>query len=148
MRFRIIAVGRLKDRAMQQRCDEFVKWLGPYAKTDLVELADATVEKENAAILRALSKEDGFKIVLSEDGVELSSEAFAARLSAIDRKVILVIGGPGGLAPEVKRRADLVWSLSRLTFTHEIARLLVCEQLFRAVSILHGGKYHIAGALP
>ena len=56
--------------------------------------------------------------------------------------MVFVVGGPYGLAPEVKQKADLLWSLSKLTFTHELARLLLFEQLFRAVNILHGGSYH------
>ena len=67
---------------------------------------------------------------------------FAEVLGKFDRKVVFVIGGPYGLAPEIRVKADLLWSLSRLTFTHELARLLLFEQLFRAVNILHGGSYH------
>ena len=63
-------------------------------------------------------------------------------LGNFNRKVVFVIGGPYGLDPAVKARAELLWSLSKLTFTHEIARFLLFEQLFRASSILRGGSYH------
>ena len=141
--FKVLVIGKLKDRSFQARCDEYAKWLGAYAKVEIRELADSTVEKEGEALLRELDKEaNACKIVLSEEGREFTSEGFAAHLGSIDRKVLFVIGGPDGLAPAVKARADLLWSLSPLTFTHELARLLLFEQLFRAESILHNGRYH------
>jgi len=128
---------------MQARCDEFAKWISPYAKLEVVELPDSTVEKEGQAILKALEKErTSAVVVLSEEGREFTSVQFAETLGRFDRKVVFVIGGPYGLAAGVKARADLLWSLSKLTFTHELARLLLMEQLFRANNILHGGSYH------
>ena len=142
MLIKIIVVGKLKDRAIQSRCDEYCKWLRPYAKLEVVELPDATPEREGQAILKALDKERGHIFMLSEEGREFTSEEFAAELGRHDCKMIFVIGGPLGLTAEAKARGDLLWSLSRLTFTHEMARFLLCEQLYRAVTILHGGKYH------
>ena len=109
----------------------------------LLELPDSTVEKEGQALLKAIEKEkNAAVVVLSEEGKEFSSTGFADVLGKFDRKVLFIIGGPYGLAPEVKAKATLLWSLSKLTFTHELARLLLFEQLFRAVNILHGGSYH------
>lgn len=143
MLLKLVSVGKLKDRAMQARCDEFAKWLSPYAKLEIVELPDSNVAKEGQAILKALEKErNSVVVVLSEEGREFTSAQFAGKLGAFDRKTVFVIGGPCGLAPEVKARAELLWSLSKLTFTHELARLLLMEQLFRATNILHGGSYH------
>ena len=143
MLIKIITVGKLKDRALQARCDEFAKWLGPYAKVEQRELVDSDVEREGAAINKELDRDrSAALIVLSEEGREFSSVAFAEQLGRFDRKVVFVIGGPYGLTSAVKARADILWSLSKLTFTHEIARLLLYEQLFRAVNILHGGRYH------
>ena len=133
----------MKDKSIQARCDEFVKWLGPYAKIEVQELPDSTVEKEGQALLKTIEKEKNAAIVvLSEEGKEFTSTGFAEVLGKFDRKVLFIIGGPYGLAPEVKAKATLLWSLSKLTFTHELARLLLFEQLFRAVNILHGGSYH------
>lgn len=143
MLLKLVLIGKLKDRAIQARCDEFAKWLSPYAKLEIVELPDSNVAKEGQAILKALEKErTAAVVVLSEEGKQFTSTEFAAKLGSFDRKVVFVIGGPCGLAPEVKQRADLLWSLSKLTFTHELARLLLMEQLFRATNILHGGSYH------
>ena len=143
MLIKVLVVGRLKDRAILARCDEFAKWLGPYAKLEVQELPDSNVAKEGQAILKALERDRGAALVaLSEEGKEFTSVKFAEVLGKFDRKVVFVIGGPYGLAPEIRAKADLLWSLSRLTFTHELARLLLFEQLFRAVNILHGGSYH------
>lgn len=143
MLIKVLVVGRLKDRAIQARCDEFAKWLGSYAKLEVQELPDSNVAKEGQAILKALERDRGAALVaLSEEGKEFTSVKFAEVLGKFDRKVVFVIGGPYGLAPEIRAKADLLWSLSRLTFTHELARLLLFEQLFRAVNILHGGSYH------
>ena len=143
MLIKVLVVGRLKDRAIQARCDEFAKWLGPYAKLEVQELPDSNVAKEGQAILKALERDRGAALVAhSEEGKEFTSVKFAEVLGKFDRKVVFVIGGPYGLAPEIRAKADLLWSLSRLTFTHELARLLLFEQLFRAVNILHGGSYH------
>ena len=143
MLIKVLVVGRLKDLAIQARCDEFAKWLGPYAKLEVQELPDSNVAKEGQAILKALERDRGAALVaLSEEGKEFTSVKFAEVLGKFDRKVVFVIGGPYGLAPEIRVKADLLWSLSRLTFTHELARLLLFEQLFRAVNILHGGSYH------
>ena len=143
MLIKVLVVGRLKDRAIQARCDEFAKWLGPYAKLEVQELPDSNVAKEGQAILKALERDRGAALVaLSEEGKEFTSVKFAEVLGKFDRKVVFVIGGPYGLAPEIRAKADLLWSLSRLTYTHELARLLLFEQLFRAVNILHGGSYH------
>ena len=143
MLIKVVLIGKLKDRAIQARCDEFVKWLGPYAKVEVLELPDSTVEKEGQALLTAIEKEkNAAVVVLSEEGKEYTSTAFAEVLGKFDRKILFIIGGPYGLAPEVKAKATLLWSLSKLTFTHELARLLLFEQLFRATNILHGGSYH------
>ena len=143
MLIKAVLVGKLKDRAIQARCDEFVKWISPYAKVEIVELPDSNVAREGQAILKALDHDKGAAVVvLSEEGTEFTSTAFAAKLGSFDRKVVFVIGGPYGLAPEVKKRATILWSLSKLTFTHELARLLLFEQLFRGINILHNGSYH------
>jgi 23S rRNA (pseudouridine1915-N3)-methyltransferase len=143
MLIKIIVVGKLKDRALRVRCEDFATWLKPYAKIEERVLPDSDVTREGVAIIKELERDRGAALlVLSEEGREYSSVAFAELLGSFDRKMIFVIGGPYGLAAPVKARADLLWSLSKLTFTHEIARLLLYEQLYRAVNICHGRAYH------
>ena len=143
MLLKIVAVGRVRERSLAERCAEYQKRLGAYAKVQLVEVADNTIAGEGAAILRELDRERHAEVVaLSEEGEEFTTAEFAARLAAADGKIVFVIGGPFGLAPEVKARARFVWSLSRLTFTHEMARMLLLEQLYRCCNLNAGGRYH------
>ena len=145
MLIKIIVIGKLKDKAMQARCDEYAKWLGGYGKLEIRELPDSTVEKEGQAIQKELEKDHGaFVVALSEEGKEYTTADFATFIGKIDRKIIFIIGGPYGLAKDIRRSADLLWSLSKLTFTHEIARLLLFEQLFRVLNLNAGGHYHNA----
>ena len=143
MLLEILAVGKLKERALQAKCDEYMTWLGAYGKVRLEIIPDSNPEKEGVALLRRLEKEQGARVIaLAEEGVEYTSVGFARHLESFQCKVIFIIGGPDGLSSAVKQRADELWSLSRLTFTHEMARFLLLEQLFRAQNILHGGHYH------
>ncbi len=142
MLFKIIAVGKLKDRALEAHVGTFLQRLTPYAKIEIQEVRDGTPESEGEKIISLLENEKGYVIVLSEEGKEMTSPEFAALISQIDRKVVLVIGGPYGLAEQVKKRADLLMALSRMTFTHEMARFILAEQLYRAVMISKGKKYH------
>ena len=140
---KIIAVGRMKERPLIQLTDDFQTRLNRYGKCEITVIPDSTVEKEGEAICRELDRERNQVIfVLSEEGREWNTAGFAATLEHLDRKAVFVIGGPFGLSPEVKARANHLWSLSKLTFTHEMARFLLCEQLYRALNLLNGGAYH------
>ncbi len=139
----VVAVGRVRSREIAALAAEFSKRLGAYARLKVTELADSDVAGEGRAILRELDRARGAKVVvLSEEGKLFSTAEFAGFLKKCDTRVVFVVGGPFGLAPEVKARADLLWSLSPLTFTHELARLLLLEQLYRASNFNAGGGYH------
>ncbi len=142
MLFKIIVVGKMKDRALEAHVKTYMTRLSPYAKIEIVELRDSNPENEGVKILEQLENEKGFVIVLSEEGVEMTSTEFSAKLMGLDRKAVLVIGGPYGLADGVKKRADLLLALSRMTFTHEMARYFLFEQLYRAIMIGKGKNYH------
>ena len=125
----ILAVGKLRSREIAALCGEFAKRLGGYSRLRTTELADSDPAGEGRAILRELDRLRGAKVVaLAEEGRLFTT--------------VLVVGGPFGLSPEVKARADMLWSLSPLTFTHELARLLLLEQLYRALNFNSGGGYH------
>ena len=143
MLMKLILIGRLKDKAIQGKCEEYLKRLRHYGKLEIVELADSGVESEGKAILKEFERDRVRDfIVLTEEGKEYTSTQLSARLASSDRKLVFLIGGPYGISPEVKAAANTLWSLSKLTFPHEIARLLLCEQLFRAMNIANGGSYH------
>ena len=142
MLIKIIAVGRVKDPHYLAKINEFLTRLGSFGKVELVELKDDTVDKESAAILKTLQGERGFVIVLDERGENVTSTEFAAKLGKCDCKIVLVIGGAFGFTDEVRARADWLLALSKMTVTHEMARLWLVEQLYRAGTILAGKKYH------
>ena len=143
MLLKVLVIGKLKDKNFQSRIVEYSKWLTQNNKIEILELPDSTKEKENELLLKHIEKENhAYIVALSEDGKELTSRELASKLGAIQQKIVFIIGGPYGLTDEVKQRADFLWSLSKLTFTHEFARLILLEQLFRASNIQMGGSYH------
>jgi 23S rRNA (pseudouridine1915-N3)-methyltransferase len=143
-RYTVIAVGKMKNRALARLCDDFSKRLQRSGSFEIVELKDSTVEDEGAKILSALEKRKGARVYcMAEEGKVQNTAQLANDLGALQgQPAIFIVGGAYGLSDSVKQRADVLLSLSPLTFTHEIARMLLCEQLYRVASIQSGSKYH------
>jgi len=138
MRYRVVAVGRIRDAALRAACDEYLRRVQRYARVEEREV------KDEARILEAIS--EGSRLVaLSERGKPWTSGELADRTAEWEmegRDVALAVGGADGLPPPVLDRAELLWSLSPLTFPHELARVIVYEQLYRAYTIRRGEPYH------
>ncbi len=138
MRYRVVAVGRVKDAALRAACDEYLARLRHYAKVEELEV------KDEARVLGAIP--DGSRLVaLSRRGEGWSSTALAEQTARWDleaRDVTFAIGGADALPADVLGRAERVWSLSPLTLPHELARVIVYEQLYRAHTIRRGEPYH------
>ena len=158
MRIRIVAVGKIKEKFLQEGIAEYEKRLRPYVKLQVVEISDekrpsptspatdsAAKEKEGVRILAAIPK-GSYVISLDVKGQSCSSEELAASLSErelfVQNQMAFVIGGDVGLSPAVLARSDLRISLSKMTFTHPMARLLLLEQVYRAFRIIRGEPYH------
>mgnify|MGYP001163866368 FL=1 len=138
-RIRILAIGKLKRAWIAEGVDFYRKRL---PGLEVVELKDSTPAKEAEAI-RAARKPGERLVLLSEEGQQLDSVALANQLGSwASERVALVIGGADGHDPSLKQQADALLSLSALTFPHELARLMLVEQLYRASTILQGGPYH------
>ena len=144
IRYTVIAIGKMKNRSLAMLCDDFSQRLKRQGNFELIELKDGDVESEGLRILEALAKRSDARIyAMAEEGMTRSSQRLADELCALQgRPAIFILGGAYGLSDTVKARADALFSLSPLTFTHEIARMLVYEQLYRAVAIQTGSKYH------
>lgn len=151
MRLRLIWVGRTKDAHVRALVEEYLKRLKRFVRCEVTELeqgrargVEEGIEDEGRRILSAL-RTDATTILLDVEGREWSSPRLAAEVerwqNAGTKEVAFVIGGHNGVAKEVVERADLRWSLSRLTLTHEMARILLVEQLYRAYTIIHGWPY-------
>ena len=140
-RLRILAVGKVRRGWIQDGIDLYCKRLPGLS---IVQLRDGTPEKEAEAI-RAAWRPDERLVVLMEQGETLASIPFARRLEQISsERIAFVIGGADGLTDALKAEAHWRLSLSPMTFPHELARLMLVEQLFRAQAILQGRPYHRA----
>ena len=138
-RIRILAIGKLKRAWVAEGVAFYRKRL---PGLEVVELKDSTTAKEAEAI-RAARKPAERLVLLSEEGRQLNSVALAELLGDwASERLALVIGGADGHDPSLKQQADALLSLSALTFPHELARLMLVEQLYRASTILQGGPYH------
>ena len=152
MRLRLIFVGKTRNAHLRALVEEYVKRLSRFARCEVVELREGTaaderavVEEESKRIAGALAS-DTFVVLLDVAGDERwSSEGLAAQIerwqSRSLKEVAFVVGGHLGVADEIRRRAAVRWSLSPLTLTHEMARVLLVEQLYRAYTITRGLPY-------
>ncbi len=146
LRIQLICVGKLKERFYVDACDEYDKRLQRYCALERVELPESgDLERDGAAIFARIPA-GSFVVALCVEGELFSSEELAELLSEQTlrgkSRVTFVIGGSDGLSDAVKKVADLRLSMSRMTFPHHLARVMVLEQLYRAFNILGGGKYH------
>ena len=158
MKIRIVAVGKLKEKYLREGVAEYEKRLAPFASVELLETREEymaenpseaqrqqTLAKEGERLLR-LVPEKSFLIVLDVKGKLLSSEALAKELASLalqgQSDLTFLIGGAFGLSEAVRERADLRISFSPMTFTHQMVRLLLYEQIYRAFKINRGEKYH------
>lgn len=141
MRYRVVAVGRVKNAALRTACSDYLERLGHYTRVEEREV------KDEARVLEAIPEASRL-VALSRTGVECSSSDLAVwteRWEREGRDVAFAIGGADRLPETVLTRADLVWSLSRHTLPHEMARLLLYEQLYRAYTIRRNEPYHRGG---
>lgn len=154
----IIAVGTLKESWMREGCGEYRKRIGLWSKLAVTELDEFRLPKDPSAaeIENGLAREGARMLekipknarvaALCIEGKQMSSEALAAYLDKAAGEsagaVVFLIGGSHGLSDAVKARADLRLSMSPMTFPHQLARVMLCEQLYRALSICAGTKYH------
>ena len=149
----ILAVGKLRERHWQAAADEYARRLGRYTDFKLIEARDAVgktlpdavaMMREGEQLLAAAPR--GARIVLmTPDGREMSSPELADYLQSqleAHGELAFLIGGPSGFDPAVAAAAHDRLALSRLTFTHEVARVILLEQLYRAFTIIHGEPYH------
>ncbi len=158
MKISIVAAGKLKEKYLTEGIKEFLKRLTPFANVNIIEIneekmKDNPSEAEKQQVLaqegqRLLKQvpEGSYLIVLDVYGKNLSSEELAAKIDSLalngKSHITFLIGGAFGLSPEVRQAADLLLSFSNMTFTHQMVRLLLVEQIYRSFKINRGEKYH------
>ena len=138
----LLCVGAVKDRHIAALIDRFLSRLRHEARIEVREIRDSNRTAEGEQLSGLLDKINGYSFALSEEGRSLTSLRFASLFETVHQRMVFIVGGPDGLSERIKDRADEVLSLSSFTFTHEIARLLLVEQLYRSCTILHHGSYH------
>lgn len=154
MKIKIICLGKTKQKFIEEGIKEYQKRLTKYIKLDWQILPDVKltgsktieiVKDQEAAILEKKLPVSSILIVLDENGKEFSSEKFAKYIENklhFGKDIVFVIGGVYGLSNKIIKKADLVLSFSRFTFTHQMIRFLLIEQLYRLFTIIKGKKYH------
>lgn len=141
---KLVAVGKMKNRSLSELCADYAKRISRYGSLDIFEIKDSDPKCEGEKILDSLKNFKGRVYMMSEEGKTLSSVEFSKMLEAdlMRGGSAFVIGGPYGLSAQAKSRADVLLSLSPMTFTHEFARLILLEQIYRAKNILANTGYH------
>ena len=158
MKITLITVGKIKEKYLKDGIAEYSKRLSRYCKLEIIEVADEktpdqaseTVEeqirdKESERILKYL-KDDMYVITLEINGKQLSSEELADKMAALGLQgkshIAFVIGGSIGLGREVLKRSDYALSFSKMTFPHQLMRVILLEQVYRGYRIINGEPYH------
>ena len=148
MKFRFVWIGRTKDKNWKALQEEYLKRLSHFVKCEVVQIKDSakheSSEIEGKRILEMLNPKT-FAVLLDVAGKSISSHQLSAKIEnwqdSATREVTFIIGGYEGASREIRERADYLLSLSFLTFTHEMARVVLLEQLYRGYSILKGFPY-------
>ena len=155
MKFTVVAVGKLKERFWADACAEYLKRIQPYVKTKVVEIPDVdparaggesvATEREGAAILKALP-DRAHVVLLAIGGKQRSSESLSSHLDELALRgadeIAFVIGGSCGTSAAVGQRANETLSFGPITLPHNLARVVLLEQLYRACKISRGEPYH------
>lgn len=155
MKIKIIALGKIKEKFLRDGIDEFLKRLSPYTSIEIVELNPIEIKddnliekvlKEEGEKILSLIKDNAYVITMEIKGQQLSSEEFANKINEITisgiSELVFIIGSSHGISAIVSQRANFKMSMSKMTFLHQFARLLLVEQIYRAFKILNGEKYH------
>ncbi len=159
MKFTILAIGKIKEKWMRSGIDEYVKRLTPISKLDIIAqdeekmpdnpspvMKEKVMEKEGEKMLKYLSDDDCL-VLLDLKGKPMSSEELASwiqgRMVSGTSHFYFMIGGPYGNGENIRKRANLKISISAMTFTHQMARLILTEQLYRAMKIIRHEPYHL-----
>lgn len=154
----VLCVGKLKEQYLKDGCAEYLKRLGAFCKINIVEVDEARLpEAPSQAQIDAGMEDEGrrmeqrvpngaFVVAMCIEGGQMPSQRLAAELSRLAvggvSSIAFIIGGSHGIAPRLKARAGLRLSMSEMTFPHQLARLMLLEQIYRAFQIESGGKYH------
>ena len=135
---RIIAVGKIKENYIKYGIDEFIKRIKPFADIEMIELKDEGIKKDSEKMSRYITNNS---FILDAEGRSFSSEEFSDFIKKSEQQITFIIGGPEGISDEIKNKAKTI-SLSKMTFTHDMARIFLVEQLYRSFMIINNRSYY------
>ena len=145
MKFTFISVGKQNDSDIAGAIIDYTKRISRYFQVEWRLIPNSGMEKESESILKTLDSGD-FIVVLDDKGKEMDTMELAVfvekRMNASDKKIVFVIGGAYGFTENVYKRANFKWSLSKLTFPHQLVRLILAESIYRAISVIKKEPYH------
>jgi len=144
MNITVICVGKLKEKYLTDACLEYKKRISKYTNIDLIELKDSNIEKEKDEILKHIDKKD-YIITLQIDGESIDSVELSKKIDKIfitNPNITFIIGGSDGLDEEIKRLSNCSLSFSKLTFPHQLFRVMLLEQIYRSFKIINNETYH------
>ena len=154
MNINIVCIGKVKDKYIIEGINEFLKRMQSFAKMRIIELKEdgndnnrnLSIEKEGEEILRTLEKIGGYNVLLDIQGKNFSSEEMAEEIERLTvngvSSINFIIGGSYGVSESVRRASQMKLSFSKMTFPHQLMRLILTEQIYRWFSILKNTKYH------
>lgn len=156
MKINIIAVGKIKEKYLREAIDEYKKRLTKFCSLNIIEINESVAKVENISHIKKSQEDEGqaiiskikneYVIVLDLDGKEHSTIELSEKIKNIALKgnseITFIIGGSYGLNEDVKRKADLRLSFSKLTFPHQLFRLILLEQIYRIFKIINNEPYH------
>ena len=158
MKITVIAVGKIKERFFEEAIAEYSKRLSRYCRLEIIQVADEkTPDRASEAVERQIKDKEGerilshvkdsaYVIALAIEGKMLDSEALAEKINSLglsgESHIQLVIGGSLGLSKKVMDRADFALSFSKMTFPHQLMRVVLLEQIYRSFRIIEGAAYH------
>ncbi len=145
MKIRIITVGKKNDSSLDESINDFTQRISKFSHIEWLVIPSSDIAKESKEIAKHLDAKDVI-VVLDEKGKEIETKDLAGfiqkQLNSSVHRLVIIIGGAFGVSDELKASAQYVLSLSKLTLPHQLVRLLIVEQIYRAFSILNNGKYH------
>ncbi len=156
MNITVLCVGKIKEKYFTDAINEYKKRMSRFGKFEIIEIPDEKIpdrasekemsaikDKEGKAILAKLKS--GYVVAMCIEGTEVSSEQLADKISAVSMtssNITFIIGGSLGLSDEVKNRSDVRMSFGRITLPHQLMRVVLCEQIYRAFKIINNESYH------
>ena len=141
---KILCVGKIKESFFKEAIEEYKKRLSKYTKLEIIEVLDSTIDKEKELLLKHINDKD-YIITLEIEGNNLSSVEFSKKIEdtlMINPNIVFIIGGSVGLHDDIKKLSNYKLSFSKMTFPHQLFRIILLEQIYRSFKIINNESYH------